>query len=82
MQTVIHDSLQHALANRDGALPTLRKYAQEFNDQVLMQHVDLYVNEWTVDLGDMGRQSLCELSHRAQSIGLVAPSMPALRVLE
>jgi 1,4-dihydroxy-6-naphthoate synthase len=82
VQRVIHDSLQHSLANREGALPTMRKYAQEFDDQVLMQHVDLYVNKWTVDLGDVGRQSLRELSHRAQSIGLVSPSMPALRVLE
>jgi 1,4-dihydroxy-6-naphthoate synthase len=82
LQAVIHDSLLHALANRDAALPTMRKYAQEFDDQVLMQHVDLYVNDWTVDLGDIGRQSLRELSHRAQSIGLVAPSRPALRVLQ
>ena len=82
VQRVIHDSLQHSLANREGALPTMRKYAQEFDDQILMQHVDLYVNKWTVDLGDVGRQSLRELSHRAQSIGLVAPSMPELRVLE
>lgn len=80
VQAVIHDSLQHALANRAGALPTMRKYAQEFDDRVLMQHVDLYVNEWTVDLGNIGRESLRELSHRAQSMGLVTQSMPALRV--
>ena len=82
VQAVILDSLQHSLSNRASALPTMRKYAQEFDDGVMMQHVDLYVNDWTVDLGDIGHESLRELSRRAQSIGLIAQSMPALRVLK
>jgi hypothetical protein len=54
VQRVIHDSLQHALADRAAALPTMRAHAQEHDDNVLMQHVDLYVNEWTVNLGAVG----------------------------
>jgi 1,4-dihydroxy-6-naphthoate synthase len=80
-QAVIRDSLKYALANPADALPTMRKYAQEFDDHVLMQHVELYVNDWTVDLGAVGRGALAELSHRAQSIGLVGSSMPLLRTL-
>jgi 1,4-dihydroxy-6-naphthoate synthase len=68
---VLHDSLQLALSDPDSALPTMRKYAQEFDDAVLMQHVDLYVNDWTVDLGDIGKYALQQLSERAQSIGLI-----------
>ena len=70
VQQVIHDSLRFALADRQAALPTMRRYAQEFDDQVLMQHVDLYVNEWTLDLGVEGARALDELSTRAASIGL------------
>jgi 1,4-dihydroxy-6-naphthoate synthase len=70
VQQVIHDSLQFALADRLAALPTMRKYAQEFDDHVLMQHVDLYVNAWTLDLGVEGARALDELSVRAASIGL------------
>ncbi len=70
VQQVIHDSLQFALADRQAPLPTMRKYAQEFDDHVLMQHVDLYVNEWTLDLGTEGARALDELSARAASIGL------------
>lgn len=69
VQQVIHDSLVFALADRDAALPTMRAHAQEFDDRVLMQHVDLYVNEWTVDLGDTGRQALATLSTRAVAAG-------------
>jgi 1,4-dihydroxy-6-naphthoate synthase len=70
VQQVIHDSLQLALADRPAALPTMRKYAQEFDDAVLMQHVDLYVNEWTLDLGDVGRKALAALSTRAALAGV------------
>ena len=69
VQRVIHDSLALALADPAAALPTMRRHAQEFDDRVLMQHVDLYVNDWTVDLGDTGRRSLDELSDRAAAAG-------------
>jgi len=70
VQHVIQDSLRFALADRQAALPTMRRYAQEMDDRVLMQHVDLYVNAWTLDLGVAGARALDELSVRAASIGL------------
>jgi len=70
VQRVIHDSLRFALADRAAPLPTMRAHAQEFDDRVLMQHVDLYVNEWTVDLGAVGIHALDELSARAAAAGL------------
>ncbi|GAB5445034.1 MAG: 1,4-dihydroxy-6-naphthoate synthase [Fuerstiella sp.] len=80
VQAVIHDSLQYALSDRDDALPTMRRYAQEFSDDVLIQHVDLYVNDWTVDLGSVGRQALAELSRRAAQAGVVRDNQAALEV--
>ena len=72
VQRVVHDSLMLALGDRTGALPTMRAHAQEFDDRVLMQHVDLYVNEWTVDLDRTGARALAELCTRAASLGLAA----------
>ncbi len=72
VQRVIHDSLALALRDRDAALPTMRAHAQEFDDGVLMQHVELYVNDWTVDLGPSGVRALDELSARAASLGLAS----------
>ncbi len=80
VQGVIRDSLEFALADRDAALPTMRKYAQEFDDDVLMKHVDLYVNEWTTDLGSTGNNALQQLSERARSIGLVDESESSIEV--
>lgn len=74
VQQVIYDSLRFALADRPATLPTMRRFAQELDDDVLMQHVDLYVNDWTLDLGIEGARALDELSIRAASIGLGAGS--------
>lgn len=73
VQNVIRDSLQHSLADPDGALPTMRRHAQEMDDRVLMQHVELYVNQWTLDLGQTGRDALAKLSEMARSVGIGAP---------
>lgn len=72
VQQVILDSLNLALADNDAALPTMRKYAQEFDDEVLMKHVELYVNEWTIDLGETGQSALYELGEQARSAGVVS----------
>ena len=70
VQGVIADSLRLALSNRDAPLPTMRAHAQELDDRVLMHHVDLYVNDWTLDLGPLGKRALDELSVRAAAVGL------------
>ena len=67
---VIRDSLHHALADPAAALPTMRAFAQEVDDRVLMQHVETYVNDWTVDLGPTGRRALETLADRAAAVGL------------
>lgn len=72
IQDVIRESIGHALADPDGALPTMRRYAQEFDDDVLMRHVELYVNRWTESLGETGAAALAELSRRARETGLVS----------
>jgi 1,4-dihydroxy-6-naphthoate synthase len=80
VQAVIRDSLLYALDHRDDALVTMREYAQDLDDHVLMQHVDLYVNRWTVDLEETGRSALTTLSQRAKSIGLLESNAPELFV--
>ena len=76
---VIRHSIRWGLAHRDATVPTMRQHAQEFSDEVLFQHVDLYVNQWTLDLGAGGRQALEELSRRA---GIMGASGGTLTVVE
>lgn len=80
VQAVIHESIQYSLASRDSALPTMRQYAQEFSDHVLMQHVELYVNQWTLDLGEIGRGALSKLSELARERNLLSASQSELSI--
>jgi 1,4-dihydroxy-6-naphthoate synthase len=76
----IRRSLLHGLAHRDEALPTMRRHAQESAEAVLWKHVELYVNERTLELGAQGRSALAELALRARSAGLLRRNAPALEV--
>ena len=82
VQAAIEESLKLSLADPESALPTMRQYAQEFDDEILMKHVELYVNDWTLDLGSVGAAALQELSNRAKSVGLVAAENEQLEVLD
>ncbi len=82
VQAVLRDSLEFGLANRLDTLPTMRRYAQEFADDVLFAHVDLYVNEWTRDLGQAGRDALTALCEQAKRHGIVPESVAKLHILK
>ncbi len=82
VQSTIRESLEYAVAQPSAALPTMRHYAQEFDDRVLMQHVELYVNDWTLDLGEVGRAALHEMSLRAQRAGITPQTDSCIRVFD
>ncbi|MFT5299478.1 MAG: 1,4-dihydroxy-6-naphthoate synthase [Mariniblastus sp.] len=73
IQAVVKSSVEYGLANRAETLSTMKKYAQEFEDDVLYSHVDLYVNDWTVELGDVGERALSLLSQKVREQGLQSP---------
>jgi 5,8-dihydroxy-2-naphthoate synthase len=66
----IRASLQMSLTDPDSALPAMRLHAQEFDDEVLREHVRLYVNDTTMDLGSAGRRSLQMLEESARKADL------------
>lgn len=80
ISAVLADSLAYGHAHRDDTLATMRRYAQELTDEVMFQHVDLYVNRWTAELGDVGRVALGMLQRRAVEVGLCPPGAPELTV--
>jgi len=64
---VLRRSVEYAFAHRDASLPFVREHAQEMSDEVMYKHIDLYVNEYSVDLGDEGRRAVRLLFERAQA---------------
>ncbi|WP_018924077.1 1,4-dihydroxy-6-naphthoate synthase [Salsuginibacillus kocurii] len=71
LASYIRASLEYAWAYPDETKSYVREHAQEMNDEVAKQHIDLYVNEFTRDLGESGYQAIEELLGRAAEKGLV-----------
>ncbi len=64
----LRDSLEYGLAHREATLPTMTEFAQEMSSEVLFQHVDLYVNDWTLKLGKEGQAAIAALWDRAKRV--------------
>jgi 5,8-dihydroxy-2-naphthoate synthase len=68
---VMRRSVEYAFANRAASLPFVRANAQAMSDDVMYKHIDLYVNEYSVDLGEEGRRAVAVLFERARSSGVI-----------
>lgn len=55
---LVRASVEHALARRPAVSAWVRAHAQEMDEAVMRQHIDLYVNEFSVDLGHVGREAV------------------------
>jgi 1,4-dihydroxy-6-naphthoate synthase len=78
---VLRDSIAYAAANREEALVTIRRHAQEMSEDVIWPYVALYVTEHTVDLGDEGARALQVLERTGREAAALPEGLPPLRVL-
>jgi 1,4-dihydroxy-6-naphthoate synthase len=68
---VLRRSVEYAFANRAASLPYVREHAQAMSEDVMFKHIDLYVNEYSVDLGAEGRRAVELLFERANASGII-----------
>ena len=68
---VVRRSVEYAFAHRTASLPFVREHAQEMSEEVMYQHIDLYVNEYSVDLGSEGRRAVELLFDKARTLGVI-----------
>jgi len=73
MNRIMRRSVEYAFANRTASLPFVRANAQEMSEDVMYQHIDLYVNDYSVDLGREGRRAVEVLFERARAVGVIPP---------
>ncbi|MBZ5556687.1 MAG: 1,4-dihydroxy-6-naphthoate synthase [Acidobacteriia bacterium] len=68
---VLRRSVEYAFANRSASLPYVRAHAQEMSEDVMYKHIDLYVNEYSIDLGGEGRRAVRLLFEKATAAGVI-----------
>jgi 1,4-dihydroxy-6-naphthoate synthase len=69
---LIRKSVEYAFEHPEASSDFVRHHAQELDESVRKQHIDLYVNKYSIDLGDLGKQAIRVLFEKGQSAGLIA----------
>ena len=69
---LIRKSVEYAFEHPEASSDFVRHHAQELDESVRKQHIDLYVNKYSIDLGDLGKRAIRVLFEKGQSAGLIA----------
>ena len=69
-EEAIASSLGWAYAHPEACTAYIKQHAQELDDQVISDHIKLYVNDYSRDLADAGRAAVQELLRRGKNAGI------------
>jgi 1,4-dihydroxy-6-naphthoate synthase len=68
---IIKASLQYSWDSYPKLSEFVKQHAQEMEESVMRKHIDLYVNEYTTDLGVEGEHAITTLFSKAAEAGLL-----------
>jgi len=71
IQRLIEHSINQAHKSPDSVKGYVRANAQELDERVINSHIDLYVNEYSRNLGEKGRKAVKELYRKSCELNLL-----------
>lgn len=74
---VLHRSIRFSLDHRDAAVKYALKFGRDLDHALADRFVGMYVNHWTLDYGQRGREAIDRLLSEGARAGLV-PSTPPI----
>nr|MBP7322985.1 1,4-dihydroxy-6-naphthoate synthase [Deltaproteobacteria bacterium] len=66
LETVLRRSVEYAFGTPSASRSFVKQYAQELEDSVIDEHIALYVNEFSLSLGETGRKAVHALEEMAR----------------
>jgi len=75
---LLRQSIEYAFSHRSEPVSYIKQHAQEMEDVVINQHIDLYVNDYSLDIGQDGERAVEELFRRAEEKGIIKSSKKPL----
>jgi len=72
---LIRQSVEYAFAHPKSGIEFIREHAQAMDEAVMYKHIELYVNKYSINLGEEGRKAIDTLFNLAQEKGII----PALQ---
>ena len=74
---IVRESIQFSLDHRPEAVLHALQYARDMGRELADRFVGMYVNHWTLDYGERGRESIRRFLNQAHARGLI-PAVPEL----
>lgn len=74
IDALIRESVRYAMAHPDEPVDYIKSHSQELEDGVIRQHIGLYVNDYTVDMGEDGVGAVETLFRMAEERGIMERS--------
>ncbi|MBL6995431.1 MAG: 1,4-dihydroxy-6-naphthoate synthase [Desulfobacula sp.] len=74
IQNLIRQSIDHAFLHPSMAYDYIQAYAQELDEDVIQQHIRLYVNDFSKDIGENGEAAITSFFEKAWASGLIEKS--------
>ncbi|QTA83450.1 Menaquinone biosynthesis family protein [Desulfonema limicola] len=71
VQTAIHESTAYAFSHKNETDEYIQSHAQEMSDHVIKQHIELYVNDFTLNLDHEGETAVNTLFKEAENLGII-----------
>ncbi len=68
---IIRRSIEFAFANPKSSYDFVRKHSQEMSEEVMYKHIELYVNKYSLNLGEEGRKAVQTLFDKAYRLQLI-----------
>ncbi len=70
IESALKRSIAYALEHPDASRDFVRSHAQELEEDVIREHIRLYVNDFTESLGETGRKAVAALEEMARCRGI------------
>ncbi|MGF1924141.1 MAG: menaquinone biosynthesis family protein [Bacteroidia bacterium] len=71
---LIRKSVEYAFANPKSGIDFIREHAQEMKEEVMYKHIELYVNQYSINLGKEGKEAIDTLFGMAKERGIIPSS--------
>lgn len=68
---ILRKSVEYAFANPKSGLEYIRSHAQEMSEEVMYKHIELYVNQYSVELGTEGRKAIQLMFDKAKENNII-----------
>ncbi|TAN37806.1 MAG: 1,4-dihydroxy-6-naphthoate synthase [Verrucomicrobia bacterium] len=72
LEKLLRQAIVHSRAQPGGTMAYVRQHAQETDEKVLRQHIQMFVTDFSVDLGERGHAAIAVLERMARAAGVIS----------